>query len=284
MPRPDQNAAIDAAVRHLKHPGSRGHIVSVCGTGKTLAACYRPVDGQGHSTPAADVAERLLTSDPIDSERATAELLNHVAATWDKQDLPLREHAHALATALSAELEATGGRTDQDSGDTDHYYNGDWTWEGERVGLGVMRWFLAEVAGAGIAGGDADDAFWRGASNARGWDVSGNGRRVDVKRAWHHKPDGIGFGGPRSGSYNPGHVDDILLLHIEDDDITIRHIYAADEQVTTTATGRPRAAYRVPADDLNRFMKKRSDVYWHASLSDLAPYLVRCPRPEDGQP
>ncbi|MGW8328532.1 Helicase associated domain protein [Streptomyces sp. NPDC055897] len=38
MPRPDQNAAIDAAVRHLKHPGSRGHIVSACGTGKTLIA------------------------------------------------------------------------------------------------------------------------------------------------------------------------------------------------------------------------------------------------------
>ncbi|MFF8433549.1 DEAD/DEAH box helicase [Streptomyces bacillaris] len=37
-PRPDQNAAIDAAVRHLKHPGSRGHIVSACGTGKTLIA------------------------------------------------------------------------------------------------------------------------------------------------------------------------------------------------------------------------------------------------------
>ncbi|WP_343245885.1 Helicase associated domain protein [Streptomyces sp. SID5785] len=38
MPRPDQNAAIEAAVRHLKHPGSRGHIVSACGTGKTLIA------------------------------------------------------------------------------------------------------------------------------------------------------------------------------------------------------------------------------------------------------
>ncbi|WWQ61914.1 Helicase associated domain protein [Streptomyces sp. Q6] len=38
VPRPDQNAAIEAAVRHLKHPGSRGHIVSACGTGKTLIA------------------------------------------------------------------------------------------------------------------------------------------------------------------------------------------------------------------------------------------------------
>ncbi|MEV8477567.1 Helicase associated domain protein [Streptomyces sp. NPDC051173] len=38
VPRPDQNAAIEAAVRHLKRPGSRGHIVSACGTGKTLIA------------------------------------------------------------------------------------------------------------------------------------------------------------------------------------------------------------------------------------------------------
>ncbi|MCP9213488.1 hypothetical protein [Streptomyces cucumeris] len=69
----------------------------------TLTACYRPVDDQEHSTPAAGVAyaaDRLLTNDPSDSERATAELLNYVAATWDKQDLPLREHAQAVARAL----------------------------------------------------------------------------------------------------------------------------------------------------------------------------------------
>ncbi|MER5887014.1 hypothetical protein ABT160_24585 [Streptomyces sp. NPDC001941] len=69
----------------------------------TLTAGYRPADDQDHSTPAADVAyvaDRLLVSDPSDSERATAELLNYVAATWDKQDLPLREHAQAVARAL----------------------------------------------------------------------------------------------------------------------------------------------------------------------------------------
>jgi predicted helicase len=38
MLRFDQRAAVDAAVRHLKRPGSRGHIVSACGTGKTLTA------------------------------------------------------------------------------------------------------------------------------------------------------------------------------------------------------------------------------------------------------
>lgn len=36
--RPDQQQAVDSAARHLKRPGSRGHIVSACGTGKTLTA------------------------------------------------------------------------------------------------------------------------------------------------------------------------------------------------------------------------------------------------------
>lgn len=70
----------------------------------TLTACYRPVDDQEHPTPATDVAfaaDRLLTSDPSDAERATAELLNYVAATWDTQDQPLREHAQAVARTLT---------------------------------------------------------------------------------------------------------------------------------------------------------------------------------------
>ncbi|MGW2841878.1 hypothetical protein ACWCWD_29335 [Streptomyces sp. NPDC001493] len=69
----------------------------------TLTACYRPVDDQEHSHPAEDVAyaaDRLLTTDPSDSERATAELLNYLSATWEKQDLPLRQHAQAVARAL----------------------------------------------------------------------------------------------------------------------------------------------------------------------------------------
>jgi hypothetical protein len=69
----------------------------------TLTACYHPDRDQEPLSPAADVAyaaDRLLTSDPSDSERATAELLNYVAATWDKQDLALRQHAQAIARAL----------------------------------------------------------------------------------------------------------------------------------------------------------------------------------------
>ncbi|WP_447035013.1 hypothetical protein [Streptomyces sp. DSM 118878] len=41
-----------------------------------------------------------MTSDPSNSERATAELLNYVAATWEKQDPALRQHAQAVARAL----------------------------------------------------------------------------------------------------------------------------------------------------------------------------------------
>ncbi|MFJ8957722.1 Helicase associated domain protein [Streptomyces sp. NPDC102381] len=36
--RADQQAGVRSAARHLKHPGSRGHLVSACGTGKTLIA------------------------------------------------------------------------------------------------------------------------------------------------------------------------------------------------------------------------------------------------------
>ncbi|MFC9753803.1 hypothetical protein [Streptomyces sp. NPDC056921] len=51
------------------------------------------------STPAL-AADRLLASDPSNSERATAELLDYVVATRDKQDLPLREQAQAVARTL----------------------------------------------------------------------------------------------------------------------------------------------------------------------------------------
>lgn len=61
-----------------------------------------PGDG-AVSTPAAAVAaaaDQVLISNPSDSDRSAAELLNYIAATWDRQDLPLREHAQALARNL----------------------------------------------------------------------------------------------------------------------------------------------------------------------------------------
>ncbi|MFG2887596.1 hypothetical protein ACGFYV_35855 [Streptomyces sp. NPDC048297] len=62
------------------------------------------IDEPQQSTPAAAVAlaaDQLLISDPSDAERATAELLNYVATTWEKQDLPLRQHAQAVARHLT---------------------------------------------------------------------------------------------------------------------------------------------------------------------------------------
>ncbi|SBV01722.1 MULTISPECIES: hypothetical protein [unclassified Streptomyces] len=65
--------------------------------------CITSPGANAGNSPNVDVAfpaDKLLTSDPSDSERATAELLNYVAATWDKQDHPLREHALAVARTL----------------------------------------------------------------------------------------------------------------------------------------------------------------------------------------
>lgn len=70
-----------------------------------LTGAPRPGYGQAPASPAAaDIAyaaDRLLARSPSDSECATAELLKYLAATWDKQDLPLRQHAQALARSLS---------------------------------------------------------------------------------------------------------------------------------------------------------------------------------------
>ncbi|MCA1222239.1 hypothetical protein [Streptomyces sp. 8L] len=74
----------------------------------TLRLAVVPRPGYGREEPAspsvdlAAVAAQVLSSEPSDSERATAELLNYIAATWDQQDLPLREHAQAVARALSS--------------------------------------------------------------------------------------------------------------------------------------------------------------------------------------
>ncbi|MFD0034079.1 hypothetical protein ACFVJK_38785 [Streptomyces sp. NPDC127172] len=116
LPEPVLTEAIAAAI--LNHPGfvtakadsPREDTVTVQTRNLVRHLLVLDVDRDGGviaqedlSTPAIDVAfvaDRLLASDPSDSERATAELLNYVAATWDKQDHPLREHAQAIARAL----------------------------------------------------------------------------------------------------------------------------------------------------------------------------------------
>ncbi|WP_331732018.1 hypothetical protein [Streptomyces sp. NBC_00989] len=63
---------------------------------------------QKPSTPAADIAQaadRVLISNPSDADRSAAELLNYIAATWNKQDLPLRQHAQAVARNLLRALD-----------------------------------------------------------------------------------------------------------------------------------------------------------------------------------
>ncbi|MGW2600024.1 hypothetical protein [Streptomyces klenkii] len=68
-----------------------------------LAVAPRPGYGKELASPAADVAsvaDQVLISNPSDSERAAAELLNYVAATWNKQDLALRQHTQAVARSL----------------------------------------------------------------------------------------------------------------------------------------------------------------------------------------
>ncbi|MFJ3520749.1 MULTISPECIES: hypothetical protein [unclassified Streptomyces] len=44
---------------------------------------------------------RVLTGDPRDTDRATADLLHHMDATWNTQDEPLRSHAQTLARTLT---------------------------------------------------------------------------------------------------------------------------------------------------------------------------------------
>jgi hypothetical protein len=53
---------------------------------------------------AAQTADRILISDPNPQDRATAELLNYVSATWEKQHQFLREHVVAVARAIDTRL------------------------------------------------------------------------------------------------------------------------------------------------------------------------------------
>ncbi|MET7606413.1 hypothetical protein [Streptomyces avermitilis] len=59
----------------------------------------RNTSGQKPPAPATDLAraaDRLLTGTPDDRDHATAELLRHIAATYNRQDDQLRHLARAL--------------------------------------------------------------------------------------------------------------------------------------------------------------------------------------------
>jgi hypothetical protein len=105
---PDFVSAALARERVIFGPDILDTITALTRTGNEytlkLTADPRPGYSQEPTSPAADVAyaaDRLLTSDPSEADRAMAGLLNYVAATWDKQDVPLREHAQAVARALT---------------------------------------------------------------------------------------------------------------------------------------------------------------------------------------
>lgn len=55
----------------------------------------------GSAAEVAYAADLLIGSDAGDSDRALGELLNHVAATWEHQYLPLRQHAQNVARSVT---------------------------------------------------------------------------------------------------------------------------------------------------------------------------------------
>ncbi|MFJ7088633.1 hypothetical protein ACIQU8_36040 [Streptomyces griseus] len=140
------------------------------------------------------------------------------------------------------------------------------------MSLKALRWSVGSLLGwpgtQGVKQGELPDGHQGSSAPPAG--AAGGGNRAGTHLARIAPDTATWRTGPPSGTTAR------LLL-------ATHQVYAADGQVTATATGRPRAAYRVPVHDLNAFMNKRSDVYWHAFLSDLAPYLVRGQAPEDGQ-
>jgi hypothetical protein len=114
LPAPGLTEALAAAILNhpdfvVAEPSPRQDTITVQTRGGIRYLLALDVDpdadtgADGYPAPAEDVAsaaDHLLTSDPSDVQRATAELLNYVAATWDHQDLPLRQHATAVARSL----------------------------------------------------------------------------------------------------------------------------------------------------------------------------------------
>ncbi|WP_044377354.1 hypothetical protein [Streptomyces noursei] len=118
LPGPPLTAAVAAAILnhpdfYVANPDYQGEdtitVQTRAGIRYLLVLNYESADSeQKPSTPAAEVAyaaDRVLMSDPSDGDRSAAELLNYVAATWDKQDVPLRQHAQAVARNLLRALD-----------------------------------------------------------------------------------------------------------------------------------------------------------------------------------
>ncbi|MFE3776369.1 Helicase associated domain protein [Streptomyces sp. NPDC059122] len=96
--RSDQQAAVASAARHLKNPGSRGHIVSACGTGKTLIA-LRTADelGAHHllvAVPSLDLIGQWAAAARADGRREPL----MAVSSFDAGKHPLLAGAGAVST------------------------------------------------------------------------------------------------------------------------------------------------------------------------------------------
>ncbi|WP_394427352.1 hypothetical protein [Streptomyces sp. SGAir0957] len=111
--RPTLPETLAAAI--LNHPGFRAATPDTAACALTVqatgGAIYRleiepapDADAEDfHSEPREEIAlaaGRLLHGTASAQERAVADLLNYVANTWDKQDIPMLQHAHNLARTL----------------------------------------------------------------------------------------------------------------------------------------------------------------------------------------
>ena len=257
-----------------------------------------------------------VSDDPADTVRSGAARLRelagapgytHMLATMlgylaDHSDAPdsvlaARTRAFALEAARAALHEhpaaaPTTGETGED------WYGGTWGWDNPQLALRAAVPVLAEMAGAGVVAadaGDADDIYWRGYSNDPHWDARGDRRRVDVKRAWTENADTLGFPGPTKPDqhgeyrYDQDCVDDIMLVHLQDQDVTTEHGYEPEGSVFLAMRGKPLAAYRVPVPAINNMIKSKvirrvSKLRFVVPVQVLAPYQVRGPRHGNGNP
>ncbi|MFI1177616.1 DEAD/DEAH box helicase family protein [Streptomyces melanogenes] len=98
MLRPDQQAGVDGAVRELRRSGTRGHMVSACGTGKTpIALGAAEALGAAHllvAVPSLDLIGQWAVAARADGRREPLMAVSSLRA--EKQ--PLLAGAGAVST------------------------------------------------------------------------------------------------------------------------------------------------------------------------------------------
>ncbi len=143
------------------------------------------------------------------------------------------------------------------------------------IGGAMLRSYLAEAAGAGTRLADAAEGEWFGGGSHPGADGVADGHPFDVKRAWTHRSNVVGFGGPgRQGRFGTD-VDEVVLVLL--DEVVTAFEWHEDGQVDLTARARPASVYLVPTPAINGAMRRdgRSKARWLVDAVDLAAYRVR---------